>query len=369
MLTKADDYPIHQRPEPVAYAGGHRNFYDRYFFNGYSPDGELFFAAALGVYPALNVMDAAFSVIHDGRQHNLYASRILHMERLDTRVGPIEIEVIEPLRVLRIVVNDPGRGIEADLRFTARVEALEEPRFTRRAGAQLVMDLTRLTQNGAYQGWIRIAGRRFDLQAATHLGTRDRSWGIRGIGARDPQPNPLAGRPQFYWLWAPVNFPERATFYHLNSDEAGEPWNTRGVLSPLLGQGDPVQIDDPSSTLQLKPGTRHANRAIIEFNHKGRSIARLTLEPGTHFYMKGIGYGHPQWAHGSFHGEIETGYEEFALAEAAPADPVNFHIQAICRATLESERGREEGIGVLEQLILGPHAPSGLKDLIDLAPQ
>ena len=31
MLSKADDYPIHQSPEPIAYAGQSRNFYDRYF--------------------------------------------------------------------------------------------------------------------------------------------------------------------------------------------------------------------------------------------------------------------------------------------------------------------------------------------------
>ena len=34
MLTRGDDYPIHQTPEPIAYAGSDRNFYDRYFFNG-----------------------------------------------------------------------------------------------------------------------------------------------------------------------------------------------------------------------------------------------------------------------------------------------------------------------------------------------
>ena len=77
MLTKADDYPVHQLPEPIANAGSDRNFYDRYFFNGYTPDGSVFFACALGVYPHLNVMDAAFSVIVDGVQHNLRASQAL----------------------------------------------------------------------------------------------------------------------------------------------------------------------------------------------------------------------------------------------------------------------------------------------------
>ncbi|WDA39496.1 hypothetical protein [Sphingobium sp. YC-XJ3] len=47
MLTKADDYPIHQTPEPVAFAGTDRNFYDRYFFNAYLPDGSAFVAIDL----------------------------------------------------------------------------------------------------------------------------------------------------------------------------------------------------------------------------------------------------------------------------------------------------------------------------------
>ena len=46
MLTKADDYPVHQTPEPIAYAGTDRNFYDRFFFNGLSADGSVFFAVA-----------------------------------------------------------------------------------------------------------------------------------------------------------------------------------------------------------------------------------------------------------------------------------------------------------------------------------
>src|SRR6185503_6001449 len=120
MLSRADDYPIHQLPEPIATAGSDRNFYDRYFFNGYTPDGSLFFAVALGVYPHLNVMDAAFSIVRDGVQHNLRASRLLNMERMDTCVGPIAIEVIEPLKRLRVRVDENAHGMRADLMFNAR---------------------------------------------------------------------------------------------------------------------------------------------------------------------------------------------------------------------------------------------------------
>ena len=159
MLSSGDDYPIHQLPEPIAYASGERNFYDRYFFNGYSRDFSLFFAAALGVYPQLGVMDAALSIVVDGVQRNLRASRSsIALDRMATKVGPIEVEVLEPLRSLRVRASSPEHGIDADLVFTARAPACEEPRFTRRVGGRTLMDLTRLTQNGAWRG--HLAGRR-----------------------------------------------------------------------------------------------------------------------------------------------------------------------------------------------------------------
>jgi len=137
MLTHADEYPIHQTPEPIAYSGTDRNFYDRYFFNGYDirqveadadPVGSadaVFFGVAMGVYPPLNIMDASFSVIANGHQTSLHGSRYLNMERMNTKVGPVHIEVIEPLRKLRVVVNDAEHGLSADLLFTGRTPALE----------------------------------------------------------------------------------------------------------------------------------------------------------------------------------------------------------------------------------------------------
>ncbi|WP_240344681.1 hypothetical protein [Novosphingobium sp. THN1] len=174
MLTKGDDFPLHQTPEPIAYAGTDRNFYDRYFFNGYAPDGSGFFALALGIYPHLNVADAHFSCIRGGVQYNLHASRELNMERFDLAVGPVSIEIVEPLKVLRVRVR--GEGLAAELTFTGRAFPIEEPRFVHRIGPRTFMDYTRLTQNGHYTGWIEVDGERIDLAAGT-CGTRDRSWG------------------------------------------------------------------------------------------------------------------------------------------------------------------------------------------------
>ena len=73
MLSRFDDYPIHQAAVPIAQAGGgHPDFYDRFWFNGYTDD--TFFAIAFGSYPNRGVVDAAFSVVHDGVQRSVFAS-------------------------------------------------------------------------------------------------------------------------------------------------------------------------------------------------------------------------------------------------------------------------------------------------------
>ncbi|MGH2783797.1 MAG: hypothetical protein ACRDJ1_00870, partial [Actinomycetota bacterium] len=74
-ITPFDVFAVHQTAMPVAHPGsGDRNVYDRYFFNGYSPDGDFFFAVALGVYPNRDVIDGAFSVLHGGVQRAVLAS-------------------------------------------------------------------------------------------------------------------------------------------------------------------------------------------------------------------------------------------------------------------------------------------------------
>jgi hypothetical protein len=364
MLTKADDFPIHQRPEPIAFAGTDRNFYDRYFFNGTAPDGALFFAAGLGIYPHLNVADAGFSVLHGGRQRSVLASRLLGFERLDTQVAPIAVTVEEPLQRLRLTVGANAAGIEADLLFTGRAFPIEEPRFTRRIGSRTLMDVTRMTQNGRYAGWIAVDGVRHDVEGMT--GTRDRSWGVRPIGAADPQPPVPMAVPQFYWLWAPINFPAHQLYFHSNDDGDGQPWN-RSML--LVGADGEVQkLWDVRSRLSFRSGTRHASEALIEGTSRAGPV-RVALTVHDSFFMQGIGYGHPTRAHGTFHGDHSVVAETIETATADEGSlPLN-HIQALVTARLTLPDGRvEDGRGVLEQLIVGPHAPSGFTGLFDLAP-
>ena len=46
--------------------------------------------------------------------------------------------------------------------------------------------------------------------------------------------------------------------------------------------------------------------------------------------------------------------------------PEHLHIQAMCDVELVTPQKTYSGQGVLEQLIVGPHEPSGFKDVMDL---
>ena len=80
--------------------------------------------------------------------------------------------------------------------------------------------------------------------------------------------------------------------------------------------------------------------------------------------MRGIGYTHPQFGHGSIHGELEVGHEAIRLDDFPDPDPTTWHMQNVVVARMEGRTG----IGVLEQALIGPHEPTGLTGFLDPAP-
>jgi hypothetical protein len=362
MLTRLDDYPVHQTAEPVAHPStGDRNFYDRYFFNGFSRDGALFFGVALGLYPNRRVMDAAVSVMVDGRQHVVRASRLAPAERTETTVGPITVSVEEPLRRLRVRVAPNPHGVAGDVVFDARTPAVEEPRFTWRVGTRLFMDSTRLTQFGTWDGTLEAGGRSLRVDRASVLGVRDRSWGVRPVG--EPEGGAGGMPPQFYWLWAPLHFDDCCTLTAVNEDGAGRSWHAGGSIVPLGERGEPEPLARVAHRVQWRSGTRRAKRAEVELVAHGGEPQRIVLEPIATFQMLGLGYLHPTWGHGMWHGDLAVEGETWTVADLDPMDPRHLHVQAVVRA----KWGAREGAGILEQLVLGPHAPSGFTSILDPA--
>lgn len=366
MLTKADDYPIHQFSLPVATpATSDRNFYDRYYFNGYSRDGKAYFALTLGVYPALNLIDAAFMVQRDGRQRSIFASRHLNCERLDSRVAPIEVKVLEPLHKLMARVEKNEHGIAAELVATGRTPLFDEGRMTQAFGPRILMDSTRATQNVDWQGWIELDGERIDVQG--WIGTRDRSWGIRPLGARDPQPSAPMAEPQLHWLWGPLHFDDYCLHFHNMDDAQGESWHRACALAPV-GGGEALKIRDVDILLAYRSGTRLIAKGELRGRLPDGGALRIEYFPDEIVYMQGAGYNHPTWGQGTYHGEHAVHYQTLNVRELDPNSIEQIHVQHLARGVVHLPDGSvREGRGILEQIVIGPHAPSGFKEFFDVA--
>jgi hypothetical protein len=366
VLTPFDDYPVHQTALPIAHAGGgHPDFYDRFWFNGYTED--YYFAVALGIYPNRGIIDAAFGAVHDGWQRSVFASGRLPLDPTQTRVGPISVEITEPLRVNRVLVHAADLGIAADLTFQVRTAAFSEPRQTLLDGTRPVMDVTRLAQLGHWAGAIDLAGTHITVGPDTVYGTKDRSWGIRPVGQPAPAA-PSRALPQIFFLWAPLNFATECLHFMTFEDASGTPWAKTAAVLPVIpkaaavfGPGTEAEpIEEARHEVDWAPGLRRSQGATLTFSRAGKPQT-VRLEPLLTFRMRGAGYMHPTWGHGRWHDELAVAGEQHRVEDLDTLDPTCIHVQQVVRATW----GGQAGLGVLEQLAIGPHAPSRFRELFD----
>src|SRR5262245_32454132 len=210
VLSRLDDYPIHQTPEPIAHpASSDRNVYDRTWFNGYSADGSAYFGLGIAVYPHRRVLDCAFSVTEvGGRQHAFFASRLAPLERTEMEVGPFRLEVVEPLRRARVILAENETGLSCDLTFSTRTSAIQEARQVLWDGTRRVMDASRFAQFGRWSG--EVAHPDGSWSVDDWYGTKDRSWGVRGVGEREAPGAPTEWRGAFFF-WAPLFWSDHVT--------------------------------------------------------------------------------------------------------------------------------------------------------------
>lgn len=371
MLNKLDDYPIHQTPEPIAHpATSDRNVYDRTWFNGYANDGSYYFGIGMAIYPHRGILDCAFSVVEQGgRQHCFYGSRRAPLERTDMSVGPFRIEIIEPMKRVRVVLEDNKSGVSCDLTFSARTASIQEGRQTLWSGARRVMDATRFDQFGRWNGVVRHPDGEIKVSDDMCFGTKDRSWGVRRVGEPETGGAPVIPGGIFF-LWAPLVWDDHISHAIFFDGPKGEALVREGIVAPLYkSEADVPGVEDGRDQrmatarhrVTYVPGTRLASSAEIDLvDHDGQTRT-IELEPVLKFQMKGLGYTHPEWGQGMWKGELETGGESFDPRQVDPLQPENIHVQQVVRA----HDGARQGIGVLEQICIGPYAPSGFADYFD----
>jgi len=298
-LTSFDDYPVHQSPELIAHAAiSDRNFYDRYYFNLYPDSHELFAIFGLGQYPNLGTTDAFIDVRIGDEQHIVRSSQPL-VDRGDLSVGPIRIEVLEPLKRLRVVVEPTEHSVSMDVTFEGNIEALLEPRQTLRSKGRLVFDTNRLAQTGIWSGLLSVAGNEYVIDGA---GNRDRSWGIRPVGEPE-HPGIREGLLVLpgMWNYFPMAFEDHSIFYICHEDDDGH----RHLTQAERVWHDPSKEIDELGFVEwehdVEPGTRVVRRSTLRFSKSPIEIECISLLPN--FVSIGTGYGiDADWRHGMYQG-------------------------------------------------------------------
>lgn len=374
MITSFDDFCIHQTARPVAEPEqSDRNFYDRYWFNGFDADGSYLFEIGFGLYPNRRVMDGHFSVAAGSRQVAFHGSRRAPRDRRETVVGPLAIEIVEPMRQVRVRLEPNEHNIECDLLFTAAGAPHQEPANVMYDDGHLIMHTSRFTQLGHWDGYFAVDGRRTEVKRA--YATRDKSWGVRPVG--EPQggaPGLMNDDPGVYWVWNPINWGDCCTQMGTFEDRDGNPTQLSADLLPLyenpadipeLEEPGIVHMSDIKHRITWRQGTRLAAKCDMQFKDKHGNNYDITMEPLQRFHMLGIGYNHGEWGHAYWKGELATDREEWNLDEVNVLDYQFLHNHQVVRATMNDGKRTRQGMGTLETIVIGRHAPSGFKDFFD----
>ena len=368
-----DEYPVHQVPLSMRHvATGDRNAYDRCIFHVFDHSGRALLIAGLGVYPNTGVIDAYATLRTGDRLHAVRASDALGEDRMQLRVGPLRIEVQEPLRTLRLICEadaaDPD-GLSFDLTWQAEFPAAWEPHHVARTGDRLTLEGRRFVQAGAPSGTIRAAGVEYPVDPAGWTGTRDRSWGVRTIPGEQPgraaEEHPTQG---FHWVWCPIRFRDRFVMVILQEDPDGYRTLNEAVLVHLEGAGRAdEQLGWPYVDIDYASGTRTPVSAVIHLADSARKQLEIRAELLTGSPLA-VGAGYPpaqDWQHGTWKGRDWSERRVYDLTDPADLGLAGYGVtDHAARFVLDGEVGH----GIFEHGSFGRHDPSGFADFSSVAP-
>jgi hypothetical protein len=188
-------------------------------------------------------------------------------------VGPVRIEPLEPLRRIRLVLDDDDFGF--DLVFEARFPPVSSGRNRIERGGEVVTDYMNFFQSGLYSGVVRADGdeRRVEARA----GFRDRGWGLRkheGASRRGMH------------IFCACELPDEAIYLLLYETAAGERVFTRGWLIDERGAADTVRSAEHDLLLD---GRRLLSGSLaLELESGGGR--RLAFEAEGRIWMEALGY-------------------------------------------------------------------------------
>lgn len=336
-------------------------------------DGSLQIAFGFGKYTNRNVVDAYAGIARGKEQWVVRGSRALSSDPETVNVGPIEYEILEPLKKVRISLRaNEQQPIAFDIVFSGLAACVTEDREDRRDlhGYRKATDQIRYHQSGSAEGWLEIEGERHEISSSDWIATRDKSWGIRpsvGVPAPDVEPDLHQHIPQALAIWNPLVF-QRAdgscyAFHHYYLQFSGPGFMHQRVQGGFEdGAGKTQAVTGMTPRLQFDARTKRLQSGEFQFVLADGSERTMRFEKlsETGFYL---GAGHYHGGDGHYHGSWRGPLHldgDHVVDASEPAVIERYHQFRDCLIRVEDCETGDIGFGNCQTHIHGAWPEFGL---------
>lgn len=322
MLSKYDEYPIHQTAHPFSRIPATDFGWDEgYYFGVFNADQQVFLLTGMRINPNADMIGGYAIINVAGRQYSVRFSRCWR-QQIDTVIGPLSFEFVEPLKTIRLRLQANDSALSFDLIWSGVAPATLEAHHYAENRGRVTTDQSRYSQPGEVSGVIQFQEQRYELDAKAWTGNRDHSWGLyadrKPLGGFEqwlpPREVPAVRRAMRFWTVFKTG--EWSGFYHIHESETGEQVRMNDVFGAPFegtlfhGWDEQVKLASASHSLHFVPGTRIFASGIIELRDEQGRLWIQELETASPPWLPHtMGYTPGSWKDGgtmhTYHGNEE----------------------------------------------------------------
>ena len=323
-ITEWDEYLIHQSYDTIDAAVD----VDRLYVACYDPAGDFHLAVGLGAYTKENVMDGYVLLRQRATQYNIRLSRRLKGDRANTSIGPLMVNVIEPLERWGMYLDENEHGVGFSVEFKGRMA----PHLSKVSAFPFV----HYNQQGRCSGTVVIDGVKIGVDG--FMGARDRSWRVH-LGQRAS-----AGRPWVGHLAVGAQFSDCCLSFHGMPVWQGPPPEFHGALQ--YDDGHVIEIEELRHRVHFIPGILAVSSAELLLKCADGKDRRVLVTPKSPALYIGTGAAYEQ--QGCDKGQLHIEGERWDVSQPADAGSSHFGTTGMSEFIADFELDGEHGTGVLE---------------------